>query len=411
MTMLRTGLANPRIRMAGLLAATILSAGVSNAAFAQPITGLYLGGAVGYNYMGSTSGSVDKLPGRSSPPLANSEAITINYKGGFGLLGSVGYGVGNGVRLEGEFSYRSNGQSGSSGATVTSTQNNQNTTTPTSTSTGTEVKYGLMANVLYDFSIGQRWVYPYVGVGFGYQLANWSKIAISTSGIDYGNIATTVSPSGTIGQIAYQVILGASFPIEAVPGLSASLEYRFMGLAGNRNYSGTGYTQYISSAYKNNQTKVHVSSDNNQSFLVGFRYAFNPDGTYAIPATGGAGPALATAVPAPANVSRTYLVFFDFDRSDLSARARDIVAEAVRASASVPHTRIDVSGNTDSAGDPAYNQRLSLARAQSVAAEMGRWGVPGSAIDIHGYGDSRPLVPTGPGTREPQNRRVEIVYR
>lgn len=400
MTMLRTV----------MMGATILAGGMPGAVLAQPITGLYLGGGVGYNYMGSTSGSVDKLPGRSSPPLAPSQAITINWKGGFGLLGSVGYGVGNGVRIEGEVGYRSNGQSGSSGATVTTTQNNQSNTTPTTSSNGTETKFGMMANVLYDFSVGTSWVFPYVGAGFGYQLAQWNKVTVNSAGIDYGNIATSVTPTGTIGQIAYQFILGASFPIEAVPGLSASAEYRFLGLAGNRNYSGAGYTQYISNTATNNQTKVHVSSDNNHSFLVGFRYAFNPDGSYATPVSAGTLAPIQT-VPAPAVASRTYLVFFDFDRSDLSPRARDIVAEAVRASASVPYTRIDVSGHADTAGDPGHNQRLSLARAQSVATEMGRWGIPGSAIDIRAFGDSRPLVPTGPGVREPQNRRVEIVYR
>ncbi len=396
-----------------LLAATILAAVLPLSANAQPITGLYIAGGIGYNLLGDTTGTVDKLPGRSSPPLAPSEPVTINFKGGFGGVGSVGYGVGNGVRLEAEFSYRSNAQSGSKGIAATQTANST-TITPTTTSNGTETKYGVMANVLYDIPVGVRWVVPYVGGGFGYQLANWSKINVSTAGVDYGNQQTTVTPSGTIGQIAYQAIIGASFPIEAVPGLSATAEYRFMGLAGNRNYSAAGTTQYISNSYTTNQTKVHVSSDTNHSFMVGFRYAFNPDGaSYATPAAPSSFTPLGASapIPAPMAASRTYLVFFDFDRSDLTPRARDIVAEAVRGSASVPHTRIDVAGNTDSSGDPAYNQRLSLARAQAVAAEMGRWGVPRSIIDIHGYGDSRPLVPTSPGAREPQNRRVEIVYR
>ena len=48
-------------------------------------------------------------------------------------------------------------------------------------------------------------------------------------------------------------------------------------------------------------------------------------------------------------------------------------------------------------------------RARSVEAELIRNGVPASEIVIRGYGDSNPLVPTGPNTREPQNRRVEII--
>ncbi len=52
---------------------------------------------------------------------------------------------------------------------------------------------------------------------------------------------------------------------------------------------------------------------------------------------------------------------------------------------------------------------LSLRRANSVKAELIRDGVPANAIDIQGYGEAHPLVPTGPDTREPQNRRVEII--
>jgi OOP family OmpA-OmpF porin len=38
-----------------------------------------------------------------------------------------------------------------------------------------------------------------------------------------------------------------------------------------------------------------------------------------------------------------------------------------------------------------------------------RLGVPKTEIAITAYGDTKPLVPTAPGVREPQNRRVEIV--
>jgi outer membrane protein OmpA-like peptidoglycan-associated protein len=54
---------------------------------------------------------------------------------------------------------------------------------------------------------------------------------------------------------------------------------------------------------------------------------------------------------------------------------------------------------------------LSIRRAQNVAAELVRNGVPRTAIDIKGFGETNPLVPTGPGVREPQNRRVEIIIQ
>ena len=70
-----------------------------------------------------------------------------------------------------------------------------------------------------------------------------------------------------------------------------------------------------------------------------------------------------------------------------------------------------MSGHADLTGSPAYNQRLSLRRANNVAAELVRQGVPQSAITIQAFGDTRPLVPTARGVREPQNRRVEIVLK
>jgi outer membrane protein OmpA-like peptidoglycan-associated protein len=121
--------------------------------------------------------------------------------------------------------------------------------------------------------------------------------------------------------------------------------------------------------------------------------------------------AVAPPAPPPVAVARTYLVFFDWDRADLTSRAREIVAAAAQASTHVQTTRIEVSGYTDLSGTAAYNQKLSVRRAESVQKELIRDGVAASEIAIHGYGESNPLVPTAPGVREPQNRRVEIVLK
>jgi outer membrane autotransporter protein len=119
---------------------------------------------------------------------------------------------------------------------------------------------------------------------------------------------------------------------------------------------------------------------------------------------------VAVAAPAPA-VARSYLVFFDWDKATLTDRARQIIREAANSSAHVQYTRIVVNGYTDTSGTPRYNQGLSMRRAQAVAGELVRDGVPASAISIRGYGQSNLLVPTGLGVREPQNRRVEIIMQ
>jgi outer membrane protein OmpA-like peptidoglycan-associated protein len=124
-------------------------------------------------------------------------------------------------------------------------------------------------------------------------------------------------------------------------------------------------------------------------------------------------PPAAAPPPAPQAVeappTRTYLVFFDWDRADLSSRAQQIIGEAASASTHVHVTRIMCNGYTDTSGTVKYNLALSMRRANSVANELVKDGVPRDVIDIKGFGETHPLVQTGPGVREPQNRRVEII--
>ena len=121
-------------------------------------------------------------------------------------------------------------------------------------------------------------------------------------------------------------------------------------------------------------------------------------------------PPAPVAMPAPA-ATRSYLVFFDWDKATLTDRARQIIREAADNSTHVQYTRIQVNGYTDTSGTPKYNEGLSVRRAEAVAAELTKDGVPRNAITIQGFGETHLLVPTGPGVREPQNRRVEIVMQ
>ena len=104
-------------------------------------------------------------------------------------------------------------------------------------------------------------------------------------------------------------------------------------------------------------------------------------------------------------------MFFDWDKATLTDRARQIIREAADNSTRVQYTRIEVNGYTDTSGTKQYNQGLSVRRATAVQAELVKDGVPQNAITIQGFGDTHLLVPTGPGVREPQNRRVEIIIR
>jgi outer membrane protein OmpA-like peptidoglycan-associated protein len=230
-------------------------------------------------------------------------------------------------------------------------------------------------------------------VGVGYQWAHFDKVHT------YGPTGfPRIDSNDTRGALAYQAIIGTALPFQILPGLATTLEYRFLGLA-HRDYDVTATAAPGAAAVG----KLKFGNDFNHSLLIGVRYNFGAP-TPLSPAA-----PTATAAPAPA-AARSYLVFFDWDKATLTDRARSIVKEAADNSTRVQYTRLEVNGYTDTSGTPRYNKGLSERRARAVAAELVRDGVPQSAITVQGLGDTNLLVPTGSGVREPQNRRVEIIF-
>ena len=358
-----------------LLAATLLASPLflSHLACAQPVTGLYIGAAGGANFLQQEQVRAVNRPGQPSAFGRTS------FDTGVAGIGSVGFGFGNGVRVEVEGNYRNNSYSHTGTTSVLGVD-------------GREQKYGPMVNALFDLDVGSPYVFPYIGAGAGYQWVEQRVSASARTGGMRGGV------NGTDSSFAYQAIAGLSFPIPPVVGLSLTAEYRYFALSGDRQYN-----LALPAAASSGFTSVRTRADFNHSLMLGLRYAFN----VAPPQ-----PTAAVVTPAPApQAARTYLVFFDWDRADLTDRARQIIAEAAQATTRVQVTRIEVNGYTDRSGTPRYNQGLSVRRAQAVANELVRLGVPRGAIAVQGFGESNPLVPTADGVREPQNRRVEIILR
>jgi hypothetical protein len=113
--------------------------------------------------------------------------------------------------------------------------------------------------------------------------------------------------------------------------------------------------------------------------------------------------------PPPPAASPSYMVFFDWDRSNLSAQATTTIQQAAAAYKTRGGARITATGHTDTSGPENYNMALSLRRANSVKEGLVKAGVPATAITTVGRGEAGLLVKTADGVREPQNRRVEIV--
>jgi outer membrane protein OmpA-like peptidoglycan-associated protein len=394
-----------------LLAATLL--GFPIAASAQPVTGLYVGGGAGVNI---TQGEnlnrvgVPSLLGLGTGTFLPTGSSKLSGSTGFAGVVSVGWGFGNGLRAEVEGNYRNNKSNGLNAGNTSVFG-----TLASSVNVGTtEQKYGGMVNVLYDFNGVAPWVVPYIGAGVGYQEINekWhiQNTRTFTTGATPGIPAAEFLPGSVTanghsgeGSFAYQAILGAAFPLpQIVPGLAATLEYRFLGTSGNRSYTGVATAVPVAPvAARSGPAGINLGPSYNHSILVGLRYNF-----------GVAPPPPPPPAPPPvAQPARSYLVFFDWDKATLTDRARQIIREAADNSTHVQYTRIEVNGYTDTSGTPQYNMGLSIRRAKAVQAELIKDGVPANAISIQGFGDTHLLVPTGPGVREPQNRRVEIILR
>jgi outer membrane protein OmpA-like peptidoglycan-associated protein/outer membrane protein W len=354
------------------LAATIVS--LPTMAAAQPLNGLYVGVGAGVNWLQD-----EHLVGATGTA---SDAALRSRPGPVGVL-SLGYALNNGLRFEIEGDYRDNRFS-----------EGRNLGFPAAAG-GSEHKWGAMFNVLYDFSniIPVPYFAPYAGVGVGYQWAHFDSLHV------YGGPSgfPRITSDDTRGALAYQAIIGGAAPISAVPGLAMTVEYRFLGLA-SRKYDVAATVAPGTAPIPGRQK---FGNDFNHAVLIGLRYNFGQTPPPA-PAP------VAAPAPAPA---RSYLVFFDWDKATLTDRARQIIKDAADNSTRVQYTRIEVNGYTDTSGTPRYNQGLSVRRAQAVAAELVRDGVPRETIGIQGFGDTHLLVPTGPGVREPQNRRVEIIVR
>ena len=237
-----------------LLAATILAAPMllPGQSRAQPVTGLYISAGAGGNYLQQER--VLASPGLDLAPKRLSTNI-----GGVGVA-AIGWGFGNGLRVEVEGDVRHNRISKITGFV--------NGSGPTAAG-GDQYAYGGMVNALFDMDIGYNWIYPYFGLGGG--IADTHFDDLHAYGIG-GTPPIRLSSNGWSTNFAYQGIFGLSFPLAAVPGLSLTTEYRFYGvldapsfhardnvIAGNRGIAGN----------------LDLNSDYNHSLIIGVRYAFN----------------------------------------------------------------------------------------------------------------------------------------
>ncbi|MBS0519073.1 MAG: OmpA family protein [Proteobacteria bacterium] len=319
-----------------------------------PTTGFYIGAEGGVNWMLNTSSNTTFWGGGVSVTGTTNAYPNTGWAAG----GMIGYDFG-GPRVELEGVYRSNtatanisGISGSAGVSFNQT--------------------GIMANVLYDFMSGQT-ITPYIGAGAGIAFTNAAALGGSSSST----------------QFAYQGIVGVGWNIDSQFRLN--LDGRYFGTTSptynySGNFAGTAYG--LNGSYPNN----------NFSIMASLQYKFGA-------------PAEAAPPPPPPVQAPSFMVFFDWDRANLSQQALATIKQAADAYKAKGNARITATGHTDTSGPESYNMALSLRRANAVKDALVRDGVPATAITVIGKGEQGLLVPTADGVREPQNRRVVIVLQ
>lgn len=280
--------------------------------------------------------------------------------------GVVGYGFGQ-WRLEGELSYRDSGIEKVGGVT----------------GSGSTTALAPMINGVYEFLPQSKW-HPFVGLGIG------------AAYLDNGTVKknNAAAYNGSDWQFAYQGFAGVGYDITDNVELKA--QYRYFSTLDYETKATAG-------------TKLD-SEYRDHAVMVGFVYKFNQPKAAPAPAP------LPVAAPAPmpapkpvAQVQKNYIVFFDFDKAQITPEAARVLQQAAGAAKSAGSARIDLSAHTDLSGSSKYNQALSEKRGAAVKAQLEQLGIPASQIAVVAKGKSAPMVQTPDGVREPQNRRVEIV--
>jgi outer membrane protein OmpA-like peptidoglycan-associated protein len=342
----------------------ILSLGFASAAQADgPWTGPYLGIQGGYGFGDSTGGL--RVGGFAIPydikpsgPLAGVH-LGYDYQWGHFIIGGVA--DADGADIEGS-----------------------DTTTAAAFRTKLRNDFDASIRAKAGLAFGRFMVYGTGGAAFG-----WVKTEYSCPTCFHapGNFDTS---SGF--RVGWTAGAGAEFMIN--PKWSAAVEYRYTDLGSQ------GFSDGVTGA---SDSGSHFAYN---AVTLGVSYHFMPPRAPAAEAPPIV-PAMAP-VPVPPAPRHAFIVFFDFDRAELTKEGKLVVEQAARSYHRNGFARIEINGYTDLAGTQQYNMRLSQRRATAVAEYLSHLGVPHRVMDVMWHGKANPRVPTPDGVRNPQNRRVEI---
>jgi outer membrane protein OmpA-like peptidoglycan-associated protein/opacity protein-like surface antigen len=318
---------------------------------------------------------------------------TVDHNYGFDVDGVVGYDFG-GFRLETEVGYRRATVDGYSSTTTTPRFNAAGARADAAAGNydvagGRSSALSFMLNGLLDFGEDDA-IQGFVGGGVG----------VARVAVNYGlnTRRDFVDDSDTV--FAWQALAGIRAPL--TENIDATLKYRFFNAENVKLVD-------VANRTLDGRFRSH-------SVLGGLTYNFGSP-TPPPPPPAPPEPAPVPPPPAPVPVPEAvpcspgpFIVFFEWNKSDITPEAASILDNAVTQYQSCGSAQVQLAGYTDTSGAASYNQGLSQRRADSVKAYMSSRSIPDSVITTSAFGETNLRVQTADGVREVQNRRVEITY-
>jgi OOP family OmpA-OmpF porin len=281
----------------------------------------------------------------------------------------LGYAFANGFRAEGEISHRYNDFGDDAAIPLDD---------------GNVHAWAAMLNGYYDFNRGGS-VQPYIGVGVG-----GARLNISADGPALGFI----KDDDTV--LAYQAMIGIAFDL--TEQLALDVGYRYF-VADEVELDGISP----------NLTAAAFTADyEHQAVTLGLRYQFAappppPPPPVVAPPPPPPPPPVAVACP-----TSEFVVYFEWDRSNLNQAALETIDAAVARARQCNVSGVVVVGHTDTSGSAQYNIGLSERRASVVRDALVARGIGAGSITTQARGETELARATRDGVREPLNRRTAV---
>ena len=348
-----------------LLGSVLAAASVATADAAANNRGWYVGVEAGANWLQDSNDLVTV----GGTPLTS---VNVDYDTGWAAIATVGYAFWeSNWRVELEAGYRRT----EINKAVFEHSNGPWLAGSTAFSGGNISEASVMANALYDIHLTDKLTFS-IGAGAG----------VANVRVDAKNAPNAYDDSDWA--FAWQGIAGLSYAL--TDRLDLTLNYRYFRIEDGADPTSLSPFQ------------DHFDTLENHTVTVGLRWDLSPDEEPAPP------PAPQQPPPPPMSAPHEFIIFFAFNKSNLTPEAHRVVQEAAAAAKQYGSARIMITGHTDTSGSSSYNQRLSMRRASAAKAGLVSEGISSGMITTTGKGETELLVQTADGVKEPQNRRAAI---